>query len=449
MSIPIFEMQIDKDQKLVTPSQEQDIINALTAPGNTFTDVVVISHGWNNDMDEARTLYRNFFRSLEQVFPAAVGKTLAIGILWPSKKFTDDQLIPGGAASADSDPGADNILLNRLEEMKNLFGDSEADDQLEQMKALVAGLSKDTNKQNQFVSLMGALLDQHTDPAQRSDDEGKASLSERAQNNGGAKVLKTFGLPITQKPKPGGGGAATVGGLGGNPALRPGGAGGAAGLGDLFSGIKAGALRLINFTTYNVMKDRAGKTGRDAVNPLLQRIQAKVPQTLKFHLVGHSFGGRLVTATVDGPTALRVQTLLLLQAAYSHNGLARSFDPQNPNNSGFFHAIFDNRKVSGPILITHSKNDRAVGLAYPLASRLNGDDAAGLGDATDLFGGMGANGAQHVDKQEISLQPVGANYDFKTSGKLVFNLNGDAIIQSHGDVARPETAAVLAAAMKS
>ena len=43
--------------------------------------------------------------------------------------------------------------------------------------------------------------------------------------------------------------------------------------------------------------------------------------------------------------------------------------------------------------------------------------------------------------------PAGDKYDFTTPGKRVFNLNGDAIIQSHGDVARPETAALLAAAM--
>ena len=448
MSIPIFEVQIDKSANLVIPSQEQDIIKALTAPGNTFTDVVVMSHGWNNDIDEARTLYSNFFSSLEQVFPAATAKTLAVGIFWPSKKFADADLIPGGAASADSDPVADDVLLQRLEEMKQVFGDSQADDKLEEMKALVDGLSTDPDKQNQFVSLMGAILDQHTDPAQRSEDEGTTTISERAQNNGGADVLKSFGQPITPKVTLDSDGAASLGGFGGNPALTQGEAGAAAGLGDFFSGIKAGALRLLNFATYNVMKDRAGKTGRDAVNPLLQRLQAAVPSGLKFHLVGHSFGGRLVTATVDGPNALRVQTLLLLQAAYSHNGLALTFDPNNPTKSGFFHAVFDNHKVTGPILITHSKNDSAVGLAYPLASRLNGDDAAGLGDANDLFGGMGANGAQHVDKAEIRLLPVGGSYDFTTPGKLVFNLNGDEIIQSHGDVARPETAAVLAAAMR-
>jgi hypothetical protein len=447
MSIPIFEVQIDKDANLVTPSQERDIIQALTAAGNTFTDVIVMSHGWNNDIDEARTLYRDFFRSLEQVFPAAAGTTLAAGIFWPSKKFAEADLIPGGAASAD-DPVADRVLLDRLQEMKHLFGESQADEKLEQMKALVAGLSADPNQQNQFVSTIGAILDQHTDPAQRSEDEGKATIGDRAQNNGGARLLKSFSLPITPKAKPGAGGAAGVGGpaggFAGNPALHPGGAGAAAGLGDFFSGIKAGAIRLLNLATYSVMKDRAGKIGRDAVNPLLERIQGAVPQTLKFHMVGHSFGGRLVTAALDGPNALRVQTLLLLQAAYSHNGLALNFEA---NKNGFFHAVLDNQKVTGPILITHSKNDRAVGLAYPLASRLNGDDAAGMGDANDRFGGMGANGAQHVDKAEIALLPVGGKYDFTTSGQRVFNLNGDAIIQSHGDIGRPETAAVLAAAM--
>lgn len=443
MSIQIFEMQIDKAGTLVIPSQEAAIIAALTAPGNIFNHVVVMSHGWNNDMDEARTLYRDFFRCLEQVFPSVADKTLAIGILWPSKKFAEADLIPGGAASADNDPVADRVLLDRLQDLKHVFADPLSDQKLEQMKQLVAGLNNDNGKQNQFVTLMGEILDQHSDPAQHTPDEGATTVSQYAKNSGGAKLLKTFGAPIQQKATPGGGGAASMTGIGGNPALRPGGIGAAAGIGDFFSGIKAGALRLLNLATYQVMKDRAGMIGRDAVNPLLQRIQAAAPKNLKFHLVGHSFGGRLLTAAVDGANALRVQTLLLLQAAYSHNGLAVKFDG---TKDGFFHKVFDGHKVTGPILITHSKKDRAVGLAYPLASRLNGDDAAGLGDANDRFGGMGANGAQHIDKAEINLLPSGGTYNFKV-GKQVFNLNGDNIIQGHGDVARPETAAALAAAM--
>lgn len=444
MSIAMFEMQFDKEGNQVIPAQEQDIIKALTAPGNTYSDVVVISHGWNNDMVEARALYKGFFDSLEGVSPGVASKTLAVGILWPSKRFDDADLIPGGAASADTDPIADSRLQERLEDLKTLFLDPDASQKLDQLKALVNGLERDVNKQNKFVTLLGALVDQHSDPAQQTPDEGMNTITKRAQSTGGSNLLKIFGQPITRSLRVGGGGAAAVGGIGGNPVLH---AQGAAGLSDIFSGIKAGALRLINLSTYYVMKDRAGKIGRDSVNPLLQRIQAATPQTLKFHLVGHSFGGRLVTAAVDGQKPLQVQTLLLLQAAYSHNGLALKFPPSS--ETGFFHAVFDNRKVTGPIMITHSKNDRAVGLAYPLASRLNGDDAAGIGDANDRFGGMGANGAQHIDTTELKLLTIGGGtYDFKTSGKRVFNVNGDSIISSHGDVARPETAALLATAMQ-
>ncbi len=445
MAITILEVEFDKDGNLVTPAQEQDIITALNAPGSTVTDVVVMSHGWNNDLNDARTLYRDFFHSVEQVDPAAADHIIAVGILWPSKKFADADLIPGGAASADEDPIADGVLLQRLEDMKPLFAEAAANGKLEQMKSLVPDLHNDQAKQNQFVSLLGQMLDQQTDATQLSPEEGTTSVSEYANTKGGSKLLASFGAPIVPKPKIGAGGGAELGGFAGNPALHRSAPGAAAGLGDFFTGIKAGALRLLNFATYYVMKNRAGKIGRDSVNPLLQRIQSAAPQSLNFHLVGHSFGGRLVTAVVDGPNHLRIQTLLLLQAAYSHNGLASNFEP---GESGFFHNVFDQHKVTGPILITHSMHDSAVGTAYPLASRLNGDDAAALGDANDKFGGMGANGAQHIEVMNTNLLPANGSYDFVSSGKLVFNLNGDSIIQSHGDVARPETAAALLAAIK-
>ncbi|HUQ95727.1 MAG TPA: hypothetical protein VM120_28875 [Bryobacteraceae bacterium] len=443
MSIPIWEVQFDKDANPVFPAQEGEILRQLTSPpANATTDVVVISHGWNNDMEEARTLYREFIRQLEKVTPA--GKTISvIGILWPSKKFAETELIPGGAAAAGSDPALDAALLDRLQELKHLFGEQEADEKLDRMKALVADLHKDPGKQNAFVALLGEIMDRHTDERQRSEDEGRAKISERTD---GAALLKSFSHPIgAARADVGAGGAARRpgGGLGGNPAL--GGAGAAAGFGDFLSGIKAGAMRLLNLTTYYAMKDRSGKVGRDGVNPMLSRIQSRLPASIRFHLVGHSFGGRLVTAAVDGPNKLRVQTLLLLQAAYSHNALAKDFDSHGKD--GFFHSVLEQSKVAGPILITHSKHDKAVGLAYPLASRLNGDDAAAFGGPDDRFGGMGANGAQHVDRADGVLLKAGAAYDFKTSGKRVFNLNGDALITNHGNVALPETAYVLAAAM--
>jgi len=85
----------------------------------------------------------------------------------------------------------------------------------------------------------------------------------------------------------------------------------------------------------------------------------------------------------------------LLQAAFSHNGLSGGFG-DGGKDKGFFRAIIDHKRVSGPIIITHTKNDRAVGIAYPLASRIAGQNAAALGDQNDPYGGMGRNGAQNT-----------------------------------------------------
>lgn len=453
MSIPTFEVEIDKDGKLVSPPQEQAILSFLaSADGQNITDAIVFSHGWNNDMAEARKLYSDFLQNLDKEPTLQKShQAILIGLLWPSKRFDDASLIPGGAASTDNDAAADALLLKRVEDMKALLSDPGSQALLDQMKPLVSNLHNDTQKQADFVRLLGHAAQPFVDRSQISDDEGRRQLTDDVD---GPKLLATLSAPIAPRVETTSGGAAELSGqqgvgLGGNPAL--GHSGGAAALGDIFSGIKAGALRLLNFVTYYVMKDRAGKIGRDTINPLVSRIQQALSKTqrthsVSFHLVGHSFGGRLVTAVVDGPEKLNVQTLLLLQGAFSHNGLSSDFDGQG--KKGFFSSIVSQHKVTGPILITHSKNDSAVGLAYPIASRVNGVDSARFGDANDRFGGMGANGAQHVpEKTDIALLNATGTYNFSLPGVQVYNLNGDSIITSHGDVARPETAHLLAMAM--
>src|ERR1051325_5792622 len=150
MAFPLLEVQFDKNAKLVNPDQEKAVADALTAPGNGIAHLVVLAHGWNNDMDEARTLYRDFLRQFEPLAGAAAAGVLAVGILWPSKRFTDADLIPGGAASTDADPAADRAILERLQDLKSVFGDPDADDKLDAMKALVPGLSGDAAKQRRF-----------------------------------------------------------------------------------------------------------------------------------------------------------------------------------------------------------------------------------------------------------------------------------------------------------
>jgi hypothetical protein len=179
------------------------------------------------------------------------------------------------------------------------------------------------------------------------------------------------------------------------------------------------------------------------VNELLGRIRAK-NASVRIHLIGHSFGGRLVTAAAAGPQKFAPSTMTLLQAAFSHNGFSANYDGKG--SAGFFRTVVQEGRVNGPILISHSDKDRAVGTAYPLASRINGEQAAALGDASDRYGGIGRNGAVHTREAVagtlLKLRATGYNF---VRGQL-YNLNADASIGDHSDICKPEVAyAVLTA----
>ena len=98
----------------------------------------------------------------------------------------------------------------------------------------------------------------------------------------------------------------------------------------------------------------------------------------------------------------------LLQAAFSHYGFSQKWDDAN---DGAFRRVVTGHAVAGPTIITCTDNDKAVGLAYPIASLLAGQDAAGIGDKNDKYGGIGRNGAQKTpEARDLSLLDVGGTY---------------------------------------
>lgn len=434
---PYAEVEFRKDGQLHDAAQADAVV--AMARDQRLTDLVVLSHGWNNDMEEARRLYACLLGALGPALSAqgalAPRRFGALAVLWPSKKFADKALIPSGAASATS-PITDAEILAQLAALDALIDDPAAHDRLAAAAALVPQLEERKSARVEFSRLLLDLLpsaaagEEH-DPLPRAD---------------GSDVVTALGTPTpaaAAPPKPGGGGAARI-----DPdAIQPIAGGGAAGLGNLWGGIKAGAQHLANMVTYYQMKDRAGTVGRTGVVPLLARVAAAQPD-LRLHLIGHSFGGRLVTAVAsgaDGQPAPRVATLTLLQAAFSHYGLANDF---GGGKAGAFRRIVDERRVAGPILVTCTHNDRAVGLAYALASRVARQVASGIGDAGDPYGGIGANGAQRTPEAVSGvLGPVGTAYAFQ--GGRVYNLRADAVIANHSDVCQPAVAHAIAQAVAS
>jgi pimeloyl-ACP methyl ester carboxylesterase len=176
------------------------------------------------------------------------------------------------------------------------------------------------------------------------------------------------------------------------------------------------------------MKARAGTVGK-GVGALLDTLPASIE---RIHLVGHSFGGRLVSAAAMASTIDRIRSMTLLQAAFSHNGFSPNFDNSPTPNPGFFRSVIDKGRVRGPILITHTHNDIAVGILYPAASRLSGTVASAFGDQNDKFGGIGRNGAQKMKPGEVNvnaskLLPVNGTYNLQ-AGKI-HNLEGSEFIR--------------------
>jgi len=411
--------------------------NTVTLPAGT-TDLFVISHGWNNDQEAAEKLYKELFTNLAAVAPELLARKLAIlGVIWPSKQFTDlvnASASQGGAAGLAAAAVPDQTIIKKLDLLEDLFGPESAAN-IAQAKTKIGQIETDPAARDEFVKLLVDLVD----PAAAH----KEDASDKLFSLSGSQILEKLQVPTPVAPASGaGGGGATA--LGGG-ATTPQAAGGAAGLGDVFSGIKAGATRLLNYLTYYEMKARAGTVGA-GVGQLLDKL---APSVQRIHLVGHSFGGRLVSAAAMASTTPKIQSMALLQAAFSHNGFSGNFDDSDPARPGFFREVVKQSRVKGPILITHTPNDTAVGILYPTASRLSGTVASAYGDKNDKFGGIGRNGAQKMKSSETAaavakLLPVGGAYPWE-AGKF-HNLEASEFIKdpkggdAHGFVTGKEVA---------
>ena len=420
-------VKFDKAGKPEAASQSVDAAKFVT--DNDLTDLFVVSHGWNNNNDEAQDLYDKLFDSVRAVLSkgAIAGsgdrKFGVLGIFWPSKRFksleTNSGRSSGGAAGVGGNDESKEEISTILDEIKSVLDSAEATATIEEIKALTDKLEDDPTAREEFADKIRSLLPK--------DDESADDGSDRFFSASGEKLFNGLTPPIRPRRPASSGGAA--GGIG---LTNIGGA--AAGIGDMFRGARAAARRILNYTTYYLMKARARTIGSVGVSETVTEIRSANPD-VKVHFVGHSFGGRVVTAATmelgKGNTA-RPTTVTLLQAAFSHNGFAEE-SPENPK--GDFRVVAAEKIVSGPMLVTHTHNDKACAIAYPIASRFAGQDAAGIGGGpTDRFGAIGANGARHTPEAVDGQLLAETSSDYSFEAAKIFNLEASAYISDHSDV---------------
>lgn len=350
-----------------------------------ITDLVVMSHGWKNTKADAATLYGtlwgNTVVALKQKDPKTIG---VVGIVWPAKQYSTDfddaaaaASVAGATLSAGdgSAPGdlSDAEFEAKIKEVKDLFG-PRGDAVVSAARAAANGITFDTANAL-FQSSLKAVS------AAPSDAELQKNVQFFIPMNSPDVALNSLIEPpkIQAAPELG-----HISGLG-------------EAIGNLFNGPRAAVGRVLNQLTYYEMKARAGVVGASLGGHVLPGLN--VQSRKRLHLIGHSFGARLVTAAANAmppDLPLELFSLTLLQGAFSHNGLSSAA-------SGAFANVIG--RPTGPIAITHTHNDRACTFWYALASRLSNDATKGFGDADDVFGAMGANGAQKLTA-DVSVKDV-------------------------------------------
>jgi hypothetical protein len=206
-----------------------------------------------------------------------------------------------------------------------------------------------------------------------------------------------------------------------------------------------------------VMKRRAGEVGerfgREWAAPLWRSLSGAP----RLHLIGHSFGAKLVTSMVLGGVQPASVTLLL--AAFS----AFAFAPSIPGygRPGFHYPVLAERRIDGPIVVLRSDHDSALGTFYRAITGSGGVDRAGARPprprsrgrgravivAASALGAVGARGVGAPELDLLAVQQMGIpQYP-------IVNVDGSAVVKSrafrlgaHRDIFHREVAMLAAMA---
>jgi hypothetical protein len=226
---------------------------------------------------------------------------------------------------------------------------------------------------------------------------------------------------------------------------------------DVARGIGA-ALTPLHSLAFWLTKRRGGQVGerlgREWLAPLLAEAGPKAPRV---HLIGHSFGAKLLTSAVLG--GARPESLVLLLAAFSAFAFAEEV-PHMARPGAYRRAVVE-RLVTGPIVALRSDHDRVLGTLYPAATWGEPSERAGTtggrhGRTHELVtrSAMGAVGARGVGAPELDL------LDVQRTGlpRCVVNVDGSMLVKragplvgAHGDIYHEEivTLVLLAAGLLS
>ena len=203
---------------------------------------------------------------------------------------------------------------------------------------------------------------------------------------------------------------------------------------------------LLRLFTVRQMKDRAGLVGANGVGPLVRDMLSTTDGHTRYHLVGHSYGARVLLNAVARPNGQPlprpVDSLLLLQPAVNHLCFANSL-PGGPVG-GYRKAL---ELVKHPIMSTFSARDFPLRNTFHWALNRSKDlgEVQVAGDEPPnqyaALGGYGPRGTQ--DSREVAIKDPGDRYDFGETAPRIWAVNGTRTITDHSDIYSESTAWAL------
>lgn len=431
---PSWELSFDESGQLTAADGDQFVREVADAG---ITELFVLAHGWDTDRESAELLYRAMFPLVaEAAHKAMPGSTLGfLGVHWPSLWFPDPPPDAAARTATAGQPGAADATLSGQEMAQTLaesLSDPASQQAVHRMGQLVdagvagAGTEADAAQQARLAEFHGLVQTLLPGGPQPVEDSGETSLLQSLDpRRDYARMVDILG------------GAAP--------------AGSAQGLGDQFSKVWEGAKHVLRTLSYYQMKGRAGTVGEKGLGPLVEQLGARCPG-IRVHLIGHSFGARLVAFALRGTSsaaASPVASLSLIQGAFSHWAFTRRTPFGEP---GALNDVAD--RVHGPLVATFSEYDWAVGRWYPRASALAQEDAEHAEPVSLRWGAMGADGFQGVEPVTgLFLLPEGQPYAL--SSGCFYQVDGASVIAdtsessfsgAHSDIEHAEVAWLIVSA---
>lgn len=381
--------------------------------------VFLFSHGWKGDIDSSRDQYDRWIGAMlalaeDRAAMPAPFRPLWIGLHWPSLPFGNEDLAGGSGDSFDVGDGTQSPEEIAATYTDRLGLGAEAAPLIDrivrehQRNAAATALPDDTR---QAYAELAALAGYASDgPAGPPDAEGAPFDPDQAFDRGNQAEGADFA------------GGGLLGGI-------------------------LGPLRQLSYWT---MKKRARTIGESGMHDVIAALMTAVPGA-RVHLMGHSFGTIVIASILGGKDAKgrlprQVDSVALLQGAVSLWAFGTSVNGEN--RPGYFNPWVIRGAVRGPLIVSQSIHDRAVGTLYPWASAVSLSDAA-FGDDLPKYGAIGRFGICGLDAAIArSMGPRTERYGFEP-GK-VYNLESSSFIAkggglsgAHSDIDGPEVAHAL------